>query len=75
MTTPHQLLDLLRAENNNLRDLIHQLHLAHAESMRFHRYLLDQIRRKLYADPPPGIIYGEQTVDVGTQTFQPTDSD
>ena len=68
-------LDQMEQENLRLRDTMGHMHASYVDMATFNVSLRDQIRRKLYADPPPGIIYGEQTVDVGTQTFQPTDSD
>ena len=69
------MLDEVERENLRLRDTMGRIHVSYVDMANFNVSLRDQIVRNLYVDPPPGIIYGEQTVDVGTQTFQPTDSD
>ena len=68
-------LDEMETENYRLRDTMGHMHASYVNMATFNMSLRDQMRRNLYADPPPGIIYGVQTHNVGTQTFQPTDSD
>ena len=58
----------LHDDNNNLRDAINEMHEAWNQMMDFNAHLREQIRRNLYFAPPPGIVYGEQTRTIGTQT-------
>ena len=58
----------LHDDNNNLRDIINSIHISHHQMCEFNVSLRDQMRRNLYSDPPPGIIYGQQTRTIGTQT-------
>ena len=65
----------METENYRLRDTMGHMHASYVNMATFNMSLRHQMRRNMYADPPPGIIYGVQTRNVGTQTFQPTDSD
>ena len=58
----------LQKENDRLRDTMGHIHAAYVDMAAFNVSLRDQIRRKLYYDPPPGITYGIHTRTVGTQT-------
>ena len=58
----------LHDDNNNLRDIINSIHISYHQMCEFNVSLRDQMRRNLYSDPPPGIIYGQQTRTIGTQT-------
>ena len=68
-------LDQMEQENLRLRDTMGHMHVSYIDMATFNMSLRDQMRRQLYKDPPPGITYGISVRDVGTQTFQPTDSD
>ena len=58
----------LHRTNSNLRDALNNIHVAFHELLNFNQSLREQIRRNLYYAPPPGIVYGEQTRTIGTQT-------
>ena len=63
-----EMLEEAEAENAEMRDTVSQMHEAFVNMMQFNVSLREQMRRNLYFDPPPGIVYGEQTRNASTQT-------
>ena len=58
----------LQEELARVSSLMLEIHQSYCHMAEFNERLRKQISRDLYFDPPPGIVYGQQTRDASTQT-------